>query len=271
MAYNSLAIIYSQTGDFHKALSYLEKAKEIYSVTGNVRKLSRVLNNMADIYNDHFKEYKKAELLYGKVLKIKEELGDKEGIALVKCNLGVLYGHMGNLSLALKYFAESWNLYQETGNKTGLSMVHQNKGKALMEAGLHKEALKEFQKSLAISTKVGLKDYTINNYQEIFKCYAALGDYNNFNKYYNLFEQTRDTITERIQNIRIAELEAQYKIDSLLQEKKDLLEESKHKEIQIRRFYLLSIGLSLVVIILILALILYKKAKKENEKYEVKE
>jgi len=271
MAYNSLAIIYSRTGDYIKALNYLEKAKEIYSVTGDIRKLSRVLNNMADIYNDHFKEYKKAEILYKKVLKIKEELGDKEGIALVKCNLGVLYGHMGNLSLALKYFAESRNLYQETGDKTGLSMVYQNKGKALLEAGLHKEALKEFQKSLAISSKVGLKDYTVNNYQGIFKCYAALGDYSNFNKYYNLYEHTRDTITEKLQNIEIAELEAKYKIDTLLQEKKDLLEESKRKEIEIRRFYVLSIGLSLIVVILILALILYKKAKKETKKYEVKE
>jgi tetratricopeptide (TPR) repeat protein len=269
MAYNSLAIIYSQTGDYNKALKYTEKAREIYLVIGDIRKLSRALNNMADIYGDYLKEYKKAKILYEKALKIKEELGDKEGIALVKSNLGVLYGHMGNLSLALTYFDDSRKIYEETGDKTGLSMVYQNKGKALQEAGLHHKALKEFQKSLVISSKVGLKSFTINNYLGIFKCYAALGEYKNFNKYYNLYEHSRDTIMGKLEKIRIAELEARYKIDTLLQQRKKLKEESRLKGIKIRRYYVLSIGFALIVIIL--ALTLYKKAKNESKKYEVKE
>ncbi len=268
MAYNSLAIIYSQVKDYNKALNYLKKAKEIYSATGHIRKLSRVLNNMADIYSDNFKEYKKAKILYDKALKIKAELGDKDGIALVKSNLGVLYSHMGNSSLALSYFDESRNIFQETGNKTGLSMVYQNKGKALQKAGLYHRAIKEFQKSLAISSKAGLKSYTINNYQEIFKCYAALGEYKSFNKYYSLFEHSRDTLTVKLEKIKIAEMEARYKIDTLLQQRKSLKEESRRKEMKIKRYYILSIGFSLVVIVL--ALILYKKAKKEKKKYEVK-
>jgi tetratricopeptide (TPR) repeat protein len=271
MAYNSLAIIYTQIGDFNKALKYLDKARSIYSVTGNIRKLSRVLNNMADIYSGHLKEYRKAEILYNKVLGIKKELGDKEGIALVKCNLGVMYGQMENLSLALKYFDESLLIYHQTGDKTGISMVHQNKAKALQVAGMYRKALKEYRKSLAISTKTGLKSFTINNYLGIFKCYAALGEYNNFNKYFNLFEKSRDTISKKLEKDRITELEAQYKIDTLLRQKKSLREESRRKEIKIQRYYILSISLSLIVIFLIIALILYKRAKKETKKYEVKE
>ncbi len=269
MAYNSLAIIYSQVGDFNKALSYTEKAREIYLVIGDIRKLSRALNNMADIYGDHFKEYKKAQILYEKALKIKEELGDKEGIALVKSNLGVLYGHLGNISLSLSYFNDGLKIYEGTGDRTGLSMVYQNKGKALQEAGLFRQALKEFQNSLAISSKVGLKSYTISNYQGIFKCYAALGEYNNFNKYYNLYEQNRDTLTEKLQKIRIAELEARFKIDTLQQQRKRLKEESRRKEIESRHYYELSIGFALIVIVL--AFILYKRAKNESKKYKVKE
>jgi len=269
MAYNSLAIIYSETGNYKKALSYTEKAREIYLSIGDIRKLSRVLNNMADIYGDHLKEYKKAKILYEKALIIKEELGDKEGVALVKSNLGLLYGHMGNLSLALTYFGESGKIYHETGAKTGLSMVYLNKAKVLQEAGLHHQALKEFLKSLAISSKVGLKSYTINNYLGIFKCYAALGEYKNFNKYYDLYEQSRDTIKGELEKIKVTELEARFKIDTLLRQRKLLKEESRHKETQIRRYYFLSIGLFLIVAIL--AFILYKRAKKESKKYEIKE
>ncbi len=269
MAYNSLAIIYYQTGDYNKSLDYSEKSRKIYLVIGDIRKLSRALNNMADIYGDYLKEYKRAKILYEKALRIKEELGDKVGIALVKSNLGVLYGHMGNLSLALTYFDESRKIYHETGNKTGLSMVYQNKGKALQEAGLYRKALKEFQKSLTISSKVGLKSYTINNYLGIFKCYAALGEYKSFNKYYALYEHRRDTIRGKLEKIRIAELEARYKIDTLLQQRKRLKEESSLKEIKIRRYYMLSVGFALIVIIL--AFILYKRAKNESKKYEIKE
>ncbi len=271
MAYNSLSIIYTQMGNFSTALDYLRKAKNIYTSTGNNLRLSRVLNNMADIYNDHFKEYKKAEILYEKVLKIKEEQGLKAGVALVKSNIGVLYGHMGNLSQSLKYFDESKKLYDEIGDKTGLSLVYQNMGKALLEAGYFKEALKKFQKSLDISTKAGLKDYTINSYEGIFKCYAELGQYKNFNKYYNLFKQSRNTLSKKLKKAQIAELEAHYKIDSLLKRSRDLKAENSRKELKLKRYHILSITLVLVVILLILILFLYKRAKDETKKYKVKE
>ncbi len=271
MAYNSLSIIYTQLDNFSTALEYLKKAKNIYTNTGDNLRLSKVLNNMADIYNDHFKEYKKAKLLYERVLRIKEELGLKAGVALVKSNIGVLYGHMGNLSQALKYFDESRKLYEEIGDKTGLSMVYQDMGRALLEAGYYKKALKEFQKSLAISTKVGLKDYTINNYEGIFKSYAKLGQYKNFNKYYNLYEQSVDTASKKPGKAQIAEMKARYKIDSLLKRSRDLKAENIRKAVKLKRYHILSITLVLVVILLVLILILYKRAKDETKKYKVKE
>ncbi len=269
MAYNSIGIIYTNTQEYHKALTYLEKARKIYSGNSNRRNLSRVLNNMADIYGDHFKEYKKAEVLYKKVLAIKKELGDKEGVALVKCNLGVLYGHLGIIPEAMQYFAESEKIYHETGNQWGLSMVYQDRGRLLLDAGRYREALREYKKSLAISAKTDIKDFILNNYQGIFKCYAALGDYPHFNKYYNLFEKHRDSLSQKLEAVRIAELEARFKIDTLLQQRNSLMTESRHKTEKIKRYYILSVGLSLLALILLLILFLVRRAKKVAEKYEV--
>ncbi len=267
MSYNSIAIIYSHIGEFDKALDYLNKAKSIYAKTHASRKLSRVLNNMADIYGDHFKKYKKAEILYETVLKIKKELDDKEGIALVKCNLGVLYGHMGILQQALRFFDESEQLFRQINDKWGLSMVYLNKGKVLLNANRFKPARDEFLKSLAISEKVRLNDFTNSNYEGLFKCYAALGDYEHFNQYYQLFEQSRDSLTRKLEDIRIAELEARFKIDSLVKQRNNLLQDTRQKALKIKKFYLLSLGLSLLVVVLVLAFFLYRKAKKEAEKY----
>jgi len=269
MAYNSIAIIYTQIGEYRKALSYLQKAQNIYIITGDTRKLSRVLDNMADIYSDHTKEYKKAEMLYRQVLQMKKELNDKDGIALVKCNLGVLYSHMGLDTHALSFFDESQQLYEEIGDKTGLSMVALNKGRALLDAKSFNKAIIEFKKCLDISEKTGLKEYINNCYEGLFKCYAALGQYDQFNKYYSLFEQNRDTLTQKLEESRIAELEAHFKIDSLIKQRKKLLQESKRKETRIRTYILISISLFFLLIIVTLAFILFRKAKKEASKYPV--
>ncbi len=269
MAYNSIAIIYTQIGEYDKALMYLNKARAIYAITGDTRKLSRVLDNIADIYSDHLKEYKKAEVLYNRVLQMKEELNDKGGIALVKCNLGVLYSHMGLQTQALSLFDESQRLYEEIGDKTGLSMVAMNKGRALLEINAFKKALPEFKKCLAIAHETGLKEYVNGSYKGLFKCYAALGQFDLFNKYYNLFEQNRDTLTQKLEESRIAELEAHFKIDSLLQQRKALLQESKRKETKLKTYTLISIGLFLLLIIVLLAFFLYRKARKEASKYNI--
>ena len=271
MSYNNLAIIFTAIGNYKKALEYLDESRVIYSAIGATRKLSQTLNNMADIYCIHFKEYKKAKTLYEQVLKIRKEYGDKEGVALVKSNLGVLYGHLDNLSKALEYFGESMVIYKEIGDKAGQSMVYQNKANALKDAGLFHQALRNFQESLALSLKIGMKSYTIQNYLGIFKCYAAMGEYKNFNKYFSLYEQNKDTITDKLEESRIAALEAQYKIDTLLRQRDRLKNESTRKEIKIERYYTISIGLSLLVVLLVLILILVKRAKKEEEKYKVKE
>jgi tetratricopeptide (TPR) repeat protein len=271
MAYNSIAIIYTKVGEFKKAIAYLEKARKIYSITGNDGMLARLLNNMASIYAEHSKEYKKALLLYKKVLKIKTEQNDKEGIALVKCNLGALYGDLADIPMAMKYFNESRILYQAIGNNAGLSMVYMNKGKVLLDSRKYRLALQEFKKSLAISKKTGLKAYTIENYQGIFKCYAALGDYDHFNQYYSLFEKVHDTASEKLEEMRIAQLESQFKIDTLLKKQKILQEQNQLNKRKIRRYYMLTIGIPMLLAIFILAWILYRKAKKEKEQYEVKE
>ena len=70
---------------------------------------------------------------------------------------------------------------------------------------------------------------------------------------------------------QIAEMEAHYKIDSLLKRSRDLKAENNRKELELKRYHMLSITLVLVVILLILILILYKRAKDETKKYKVKE
>ncbi len=264
MAYLNIGVIYNQLMDFPKAIEFLQKSQDIYSKTGDVRNLSRVLNNMADIYSEHTKKYKKALLLYDKVLQMKINIGSKVGVALVKNNLGVLYGHMDNLSMAETYFRESLKIYNNLEDKSGQCLVYYNWGLVLQASGKHKAALDKYLRSLALAKAIGLKEYINDNYKNLFKSYAALGEYGHFNKYYNLYETNRDTLAEAKLKTQVAELETRYKVKQLIKKDQNLEQKSLNQLRELRRLYVLLTIISLAFIAVIIALFFYFRLKRAN-------
>jgi len=261
-AYLSMGIIYDQVQDFSKAIEFLAKSRDIYVKLGDRRNLSRSLNNMADIYNEHYKQYKKALLLYEKVLQIKTNFGSKVGVALVKNNLGVLYGHIGNLSRAETYFKESLSLYRSLKDKSGQCLVYFNWALALQKAGKHKSALGNFQRSLSIAKEIGVNEYVTDSYQGLFKSYAALGEYAKFNKYYKLFESSRDSVNQKLQQAQISKLENQYKVKDLIKKGQELQQENLRETVELRKLQLLLAVISFSLIVLALAVFLFWYIKK---------
>ncbi|MBL4625580.1 MAG: tetratricopeptide repeat protein, partial [Flavobacteriales bacterium] len=50
-------------------------------------------------------------------LKIKEEIGDKKGVAYSLNNIGFIYKHQGDLPQALSYYLRCLRLREEIGEK----------------------------------------------------------------------------------------------------------------------------------------------------------
>ena len=71
------------------------------------------------IYGDQGNITKALEY-YTKSLKIKEEIGDKEGVGISLSSIGLIYSEQGDLSNALKYLNKSLRLYTEIGDKKNL-------------------------------------------------------------------------------------------------------------------------------------------------------
>lgn len=264
-AYNSEAIIYQELGEFNKSRDYLEKAREIYVKAGDKINLSKVLNNLADIYDMHFKKYKKALFLYEQTLTLKEETDNKIGVALVKCNLGALYGKLGNFSIAFPLLQESYNMYQELNDKSGQVMVLYNEGIIFQQSGKFKKALKYFQKGLKLARKIGYVDYVQKFNESSFICYAALGEYTNFSKYYGLYNASRNSLINHLEKQKTAEIEDHFKVKELTQKDKILKGVSQHQSEQIRKYQMISAIFAVAIIILLLAIIFYRKLKKNKE------
>jgi tetratricopeptide (TPR) repeat protein len=269
MAYMSVGVIYNELGEYQQALDFFEKSRKIYLKNKDDWNLSRVLNNMADIYNEQFREYSKARLLYEKVLELKTSLGSKVGIALVKSNLGVLYGHMGDVSKAVTYFRESAQLYTQLKDTSGLCLNLYNWGTVLQEAGKQHQAVRKFQEDLKLATKIGYVEIENQTYKRLFKSYAALGNYELFNQYYALYEAGMDSLATERQHQQIAELETKYKVKQLVEKGQSLEQISIRQAKELRQLYLILALLVSLVVLAVIAWILVKRLRKERDEADL--
>ncbi len=262
MTFNSLGIIYWYWDQPGKALKYFKEADSIYSSVKEYRGLSRVYINMAEIYNNIYKEYKKSLFYYKKALDLKRKLDDKEGIALVYNDIGSLEGNMENIQGAMKYFKKSYEIYSELNNKRGLAMVLHNFGKIYQKQKRYKKAIEYYKQSLDYAERIGLSEYITNNYEGLFRCYAALHDTENFEKYYDMFSLSQDSLNEKLQKAQISEIEAKYKVNELIKENYNIRKEKEAKEKKLENYRLIFTAAVGLVILLLFTYVLFFRIKK---------
>ncbi len=256
-AYLNIGTVYNEWGEQEKAMEYFEQAREIYLTMGDDRNLSKVLSNMAEMYNFEQKDYIKAKQLYEQSLELKIRMNDLIGIAMQNHNLGTLYANMEEYEKAKKYFKISESLYQEMGSKAGLVLVYHHMGILQQQQSNTAEAIRYYKKSLQIADVIGQADYVSENHEALFKCYASLGDYNDFNKHYKMFEIGNDTLLENLHQAQMAEMEARFKVDQLVKQNIELAEENQMKDNNTRKYRLLTFSFGGIIIFSLLFYFLY--------------
>ncbi|TAL60701.1 MAG: tetratricopeptide repeat protein [Bacteroidetes bacterium] len=110
-------------------------------------------------------------------LKIKEEIGDKKGAASSYNNIGLIYKNQGNYPDALKNFFTSLQIEEEIGNKSGIAMSYNNIGIIYLNQGNYSDALKNFFASLKIREEIGDKLGIAMSYNNIGLIYLDQGNY----------------------------------------------------------------------------------------------
>ena len=128
---NNIGLIYYEQGDYRKALMQHFKSLKIREEIGDKQGIASSLTNIGVSYhaqgdsafamgNTNFAladRYPKALAQYDKALKIKEEIGDKDGIASSYINLGSINIKLKKFSEARKYLDDALSLSKEIGNK----------------------------------------------------------------------------------------------------------------------------------------------------------
>jgi len=102
--------------------------------------LADALNNIGYIY-DSQGDIPKALEYFHKSLKIREDIGDKKGIAISLNNIGNIYKNQGDIPKALEYFHKSLIISEEIGNKQGIALSLNNIGRIYNNKGEIPKAL----------------------------------------------------------------------------------------------------------------------------------
>lgn len=168
---NFFGLIYTQKGDFRKALSHYSYAEEFFKKINHKKGLSAVFTNMGKVYKD-IGNYSKAFDYFYQSLQIKKEIQDTPGIALVNYNLAsllldmILYSPLNVKSdtfldslkkklsdYALHYLQNAESLYLYLNDEKNLIGVYNNKALVYSNINLYDSAIKIIQKSYELAKK----------------------------------------------------------------------------------------------------------------------
>jgi serine phosphatase RsbU (regulator of sigma subunit) len=140
-----------------------------------LKNLAAALNNIGYVYNSHG-DIAKALAYYHKSLKIREEIGDKEGIANSLNNIGMIYDNQGDIPKALEYYHKSLKIQEEIGEKIGIARSLNNIGVIYYNQEDIPKALTYYHKALTIREEIGKKIGIARSLNNIGMVYKFQGD-----------------------------------------------------------------------------------------------
>ncbi len=189
-SYLDISIATASLGKNEESLKTINDALKIYDQLlpiGNGTKKtgskSKILNQKALAYNNIGRvysnqgNYPEALKNYLVSLKIREEIGDKKGIAASYNNIGLIYVNQGNFLEGLKNHFASLKIKEEIGDKYGIAVSYNNIGNIYDDQDNYPEALKNYFAALKIDKEIGSKQGIANCYNNIGIIYQEQGNY----------------------------------------------------------------------------------------------
>ncbi|MBI5219020.1 MAG: tetratricopeptide repeat protein [Bacteroidia bacterium] len=213
----NIGIVYKDQGDYPNALVYYFKALKTYEELRDKNGIATVLGNIGNVYleqGDYSKVYpvesdslfNRALDYYFKVLKIREELGDKNGIATVLGNIGNVYADQARtpkvylvesdflFNRALEYYFKALKMAEELGNKNGIAIWLGNIGSLYTKTGKFQEAEQYLKRAIAIDDSIGTMNGLRQDYELLSQLYDTIGRYKLSLIYYKKAMVLKDTL-----------------------------------------------------------------------------
>ena len=182
-AKTNIGLIYSQTGEPEKALTYHKQALKINRDINNRSGEASALGNIGNIHGKTG-ESEKALEYHKKALEMYKNVNNKCGESSALCNIGLSYYNTGNQEKALKFYKQALEIHKYIKDKSGKAIILGNIGNVYSTTGEPKEALKYYNQALKIFRNISHKNGVANQLGNIGNVYSDIGEIEEALKYY---------------------------------------------------------------------------------------
>jgi tetratricopeptide (TPR) repeat protein len=222
--YTNMGNLYSELSDHNNSMVCYSNALDLYKKENNLKGMLRVLGNIAANLCDQGK-YEEALHSYYSALKIATDNNIKNEMARSTFNIANIYCSLDSLQKALEFEYKAVDLYSKLGDNKGkaislintgaiyLVIAKDTTGKYLARNSQQElarnlaNAIEFLKKGVASCNEAAAPEALSQCYQMLSDAYLFKGDEKESYKYYKLFAETKDSITEISNKNAIANME----------------------------------------------------------------
>jgi two-component system NarL family sensor kinase len=184
LALYNRAVFEGEKGNFAKSDSMLKLSMEAYVKIGHRKGEANCFMAMGNNHYDKT-EFVGALEYYIRSAKIREEVGDKNGLSASYIWIGNVYNNgMKRYDEARKYFQKALKIQEENGDEYNKAFTYNNIGISYYGEKKYKESLENFFRSVEIKEKTGNKRGLSAPYNNIGNIYTDIAEYDKALDYY---------------------------------------------------------------------------------------
>jgi adenylate cyclase len=210
--YNNIGIIHKVQEEYDEAMTFFLKSYNMRKEQGNKKFMAIALNNIG-LIQKRKKQFAEAEATFRESLALKRELGEAQGIATTLHNLGELKVELGQLDSALLYYQASLPIRDSLDDQFGKALTLGNMSNIYYQNGDYPTAKRLGEEALAISKEMEALEPLEGVTSTLMKTYRATGQYQKALDMYDLYIQTRDTLSNEENTKKIIQQQLQYEYE----------------------------------------------------------
>jgi len=190
-----------KNNDFDKALELFLKAEEIFQKADLKVMMTRMGNNIGNIYNIK-NDYNNAELYWNKAVELNKSIGNLENEALLTMNLGVYHFEQLNIQRSIDLYNRAYSIFQSIGDVQNQGIIKSNLGENYLFVCEYQKAQEELQLSEKVLSDSHNENELLSTLFLLGYLYLTIGDLlkveNIINKYDRI--DNKDSVNERNKN-----------------------------------------------------------------------
>lgn len=262
LLYDDIARMYRRLKQSERALSFYDKAMELYESENDLEGIARINNESGVVFRDDFGDYASANERFLKSLHIQEERKDSVGIGYALEFLGYNQLLIKEYSKAEEYLMHALEVRKKVGDDFATMLNYTALGEYFRQVNQPQKSIEYFNESNALAEKIKFPDIRTYNYQKIMENYESLGDFENAYKNLKAFNVLNDSLYSYKKLKDIEEISIKYET---AEKEKEIAEQQL--ALKIRNQWIFGL-VSLAVTIGLIGFLLYKQQVLKNIKQQ---